>query len=169
MVWATGYEGLIELSEEFGLELGSGEKGQALSLGLNASDKPQAYLDGIHVVPHADGTTAVGSTSEREFDKAGETDERLDDLHARAVRLLPDLDGAPVLKRWAGIRPRSRTRAPLLGRHPRKQGNFVANGGFKTGFGVAPLVGEVMADLVLDGFNRIPEPLALASAMRAAG
>ena len=167
VVWATGYEGLIELSEEFGLELGSGEKGQALSLGFNASDRPQAYLDGIHVVPHADGTTAVGSTSEREFDKVGETDERLDDLHARAVRLLPDLEGAPVLKRWAGIRPRSRTRAPLLGRHPRKHGNFVANGGFKTGFGVAPLVGEVMADLVLDGFDRIPEPLVLASAMRA--
>ena len=168
VVWATGYEGLIELSEEFGLELGSGEKGQALSLEFDASFRPQVYADGVHVVPHADGTTAIGSTSERQFESADDTDERLDELHAKAVRMLPELKGAPVLKRWAGIRPRSRSRAPLLGKHPRKNGNFVANGGFKTGFGMAPLVGEVIADLVLDGIDRIPEPLDLSAAMRAA-
>ena len=167
VVWATGYEGLIELSEEFGLEIGSGEKGQAILLEFAASDKPQAYADGVHVVPHADGTTAIGSTSEREFESVSDTDERLDQLHAKAVRMLPELEGAPVLKRWAGIRPRSRSRAPLLGKHPRKKRSFVANGGFKTGFGVAPLVGEVIADLVLEGIDRIPEPLDLSAAMRA--
>ena len=168
VVWATGYEGLIELSEELGLELGSGEKGQALSLEFEASDRPQVYADGVHVVPHADGTTAIGSTSERQFESTDDTDERLDELHANAVRMLPELEGAAVLKRWAGIRPRSRSRAPLLGKHPRKERNFVANGGFKTGFGMAPLVGEVIADLVLDGIDRIPKPLALSEAMRAA-
>ena len=167
VVWATGYEGLIELSEEFGRELGSGEKGQALSLEFGASGRPQVYADGVHVVPHADGTTAIGSTSEREFERAGDTDEKLEELHAKAVRMIPELAGAPVLKRWAGIRPRSRSRAPLLGEHPRKKGNFVANGGFKTGFGMAPLVGEVIADLVLEGNDRIPEPLALSAATRA--
>lgn len=168
VVWATGYEGLMELSKELGLELGSGEKGQALSLEFEASDRPQVYADGVHVVPHADGTTAIGSTSERQFESADDTDERLDELHANAIRMLPELEGAAVLKRWAGIRPRSRSRAPLLGKHPRKGGNFVANGGFKTGFGMAPLVGEVIADLVLDGIDRIPKPLALSEAMRAA-
>jgi glycine oxidase len=33
---------------------------------------------------------------------------------------------------------------------------FIANGGFKIGFGVAPKVAEVMADLVLDGVDRVP-------------
>jgi glycine/D-amino acid oxidase-like deaminating enzyme len=33
----------------------------------------------------------------------------------------------------------------------------VANGGFKIGFGMAPKVAEVMADLVLDGRDGIPE------------
>ena len=36
-------------------------------------------------------------------------------------------------------------------------GHFVANGGFKIGFGMAPKVGEVMADLLLDGVDRTPE------------
>jgi glycine/D-amino acid oxidase-like deaminating enzyme len=61
-----------------------------------------------------------------------------------------------VLKRWAGVRPRARTRGPILGRHPLCSGAFIANGGFKIGFGMAPLAGEVMADLILDGTDRIP-------------
>ena len=38
----------------------------------------------------------------------------------------------------------------LLGAWPGKPGHFIANGGFKIGFGLAPMVGIVMADLVLD-------------------
>ncbi|MEO5615955.1 MAG: FAD-dependent oxidoreductase, partial [Cypionkella sp.] len=34
---------------------------------------------------------------------------------------------------------------------------FVANGGFKIGFGMAPKVAEVMVDLVLEGRDAIPE------------
>jgi glycine/D-amino acid oxidase-like deaminating enzyme len=33
----------------------------------------------------------------------------------------------------------------------------VANGGFKIGFGMAPKVAQVMADLVLEGRDRVPE------------
>jgi glycine oxidase len=61
-----------------------------------------------------------------------------------------------VIERWAGIRPRARSRAPMLGLHPTRPGAFIANGGFKIGFGMAPLVAELMADLVVDGTDRIP-------------
>jgi len=33
----------------------------------------------------------------------------------------------------------------------------IANGGFKIGFGMAPKVGEVMADLILEGGDSIPQ------------
>ncbi len=84
-------------------------------------------------------------------------DGRIDDLLSRARASVPPLDGAPVVERWAGIRPRARSRAPLLGRWPGREGHFVANGGFKIGFGMAPKVAEVMADLILDGTDTIPE------------
>jgi glycine/D-amino acid oxidase-like deaminating enzyme len=45
----------------------------------------------------------------------------------------------------------------VLGAHPTRPGQFIANGGFKIGFGVAPLAGEVMADLLLEGHDRIPQ------------
>ena len=48
------------------------------------------------------------------------------------------------------------TPASLLGPWPGRPGHFIANGGFKIGFGVVPLVARVMADLVLEGRDRIP-------------
>jgi glycine/D-amino acid oxidase-like deaminating enzyme len=83
-------------------------------------------------------------------------DAQLDLLQERAVAALPVLHGAPVVRRWAGVRPRARTRAPLLGPWPGRAGHFVANGGFKIGFGIAPRVAQVIADLVLEGRETYP-------------
>ncbi|MDE3027213.1 MAG: FAD-binding oxidoreductase [Paracoccaceae bacterium] len=156
VVWATGHAGLADLSAALGRNVGSGVKGQSLSLQHDARDLPQLFVDGLHIVPHADGTVAIGSTSERTFDAPDTTDAQLDSLHARAVAACPALAGAPVVERWAGVRPRAATRAPMLGPWPDKPGHFIANGGFKIGFGIAPKVGEVMADLILEGRDTIP-------------
>ncbi len=157
VVWSTGWQGLRELSEAFGKPVGTGVKGQAATLAHDAAHLPQLFVDGLHIVPHADGTVAIGSTSERDFAAPGSTDAQLDDLIARARAACPALATAPVVARWAGVRPRARSRAPILGRWPGREGHFIANGGFKIGFGMAPKVAEVMADLVLEGRDAIPE------------
>lgn len=155
VVHATGVAGLAELSQVFGRKLGSGVKGQALALRHDARDLPQLFVDGLHVVPHADGTVAVGSTSETSWTTDG-PDAQVEALLARALAAVPALEGADVVARWAGVRPKAASRAPLLGAWPGRAGHFVANGGFKIGFGMAPKVAEVMADLVLDGGDGIP-------------
>ena len=157
VLWATGADGLRELSEATGRPVGNGVKGQAAVLHFDAHDRPQLFALGLHIVPHADGTVAIGSTSERDYDDPAATDAQLDDLIDRAVAAMPVLHGARVVQRWAGVRPRSRSRAPMLGPWPGRPGHFVANGGFKIGFGVAPKVAEVMADLILDGRDAIPD------------
>jgi glycine oxidase len=176
-IWATGWQGLERLSREFGRPVGGGVKGQAMVLGFTppppetpppahpappGAGRPQIFADGVHVVAHAGGRVAVGSTSERDWTTPTATDAGLDTVHARAIAALPILAGAAVLERWAGVRPRAASRMPVLGAHPHRSGVFVANGGFKIGFGLAPLVGEIMADLVLDGCDRIPAPFRLA-------
>ena len=137
--------------------VGTGVKGQAALLAYDAGAVPQLYADGLHIIPHADGTLAIGSTSEREFIRPDEPDAQLDQVIARAIAAMPQLAGAEILERWAGVRPRARTRAPMLGEYPGRPGHFIANGGFKIGFGMAPKVAEVMAGLLLDGRDRIPE------------
>jgi glycine/D-amino acid oxidase-like deaminating enzyme len=157
VLWATGADGLRALSDATGRPAGGGVKGQAALLHLDVRDRPQLFVDGLHIVPHADGTVAIGSTSERDYDAPTATDALLDDLMDRAVVAMPLLHGARVVQRWAGVRPRSRSRAPMLGPWPGRPGHFVANGGFKIGFGVAPKVAELMADLILDGRDTIPD------------
>lgn len=160
VVHATGLAGLRDLSEAFGAELGAGVKGQALALRHDARDLPQLFVDGLHIVPHADGTVAIGSTSETTWTAEG-PDSQLDGLRAKAVAVVPVLAGAEVADRWAGIRPKAASRAPVLGEWPGRPGQFVANGGFKIGFGMAPKVAEVMADLVLEGRDAIPQDFRL--------
>ncbi len=155
VVHATGLAGLKDLSDAFGASLGSGVKGQALSLRHEVRDAPQLFVDGLHIVPHADGTVAIGSTSETGWSVDG-PDDQLDGLLKRAVAAVPVLAGAEVVARWAGVRPKAASRAPVLGAWPGRAGHFVANGGFKIGFGMAPKIAEVMADLVLEGQDAIP-------------
>jgi glycine/D-amino acid oxidase-like deaminating enzyme len=157
VVWATGWQGLLELSEKFQFKVGSGVKGQAALLRVNRPLAPQLFADAVHVVPHADGTVAIGSTSEREFENPTAVDAQLDDVVARAMTAMPILQGAEIIERWAGVRPRTKSRAPMLGMHPLRAGQFIANGGFKIGFGMAPKIGEIMADLILDGEDAIPD------------
>lgn len=156
-LWATGYDGLRELSTALARNVGAGVKGQALLIAHDARNLPQLFADGLHIVPHADGTTAIGSTSENDWSDPHGTDERLDAILDRARAALPVLRDARVVDRWAGIRPRARSRAPMLGSWPGRPGHYVANGGFKIGFGMAPKVAATMADLILDGRDAIPD------------
>jgi glycine/D-amino acid oxidase-like deaminating enzyme len=155
---ATGIAGLAALSADLGRPVGDPVKGQAALLALDRRHAPQIAAPGLHVVPHASGLTAVGSTSE-----PGATgtlpDARLDDVIARARATCPALAEAPVVARWAGLRPRARSRAPMLGPWPGRPGHFVANGGFKIGFGIAPGAAALLADLILEGRDAIPAAL----------
>lgn len=156
VIWATGVSGLEELTKNHTRSMGGGVKGQAALLRYDATGLPQLFAGGVHIIPHLDGTVAIGSTSEREFDDPTSTDTQLDDVLARARAAVPALQNAPIIARWAGVRPRARSRAPMLGAYPDRKGHYIANGGFKIGFGMAPKIADVMADLVLDGHDTIP-------------
>lgn len=161
VVWATGHEGLSDLSRDLGRSMGAGVKGQSVALAFACPDAPQVFADGLHIVPHADGSVAIGSTSERDFDTAHSTDGQCDALIAKARTICPALRDAPEICRWAGVRPRAHTRAPLLGDWPGRAGQFVFNGGFKIGFAMAPALAAMMADLVLEGRDTIPDDFRL--------
>jgi glycine oxidase len=161
VVWATGLAGLDDLTRDLHRVMGSGVKGQAALLRCDLRNLPQIYADSLHIVPHVDGTVGIGSTSENTWQDPTATDARLDAIIARARALVPALQSAEVIERWAALRPRAASRAPLLGPWPQRAGHFVANGGFKIGFGMAPKIAQVMADLVLDGRDTIPDEFRL--------
>ncbi|WP_323035091.1 FAD-binding oxidoreductase [Pararhodobacter sp.] len=157
VLWATGAAGIDALTADLGQPMGNAVKGQSALFKADFRDAPQLFADWIHVVPHADGTVAVGSTSERHFDDPTSTDALLETLIAQARTTCPELTHAPLLERWAGLRPRSQTRSPMLGAWPGRPGHYVLNGGFKIGFGMAPILAQLAADLLLDGNDAVPD------------
>lgn len=127
--------------------LGQPVKGQAALLDAKADPAmPVVFLNGLYVVPHEDGSVAIGSTSEEEFDDAFSTDERLELLIDKARQIVPTLGEAAVVERWAGLRPKAIGRDPMVGVHPEHSRLIALTGGFKVSFGLA----HRLADAALD-------------------
>lgn len=160
-VLATGTAGLVSLSRELDLPIVAHEKGQAMLIDYESSGQPIISGGGVNIVPQPKGVTAIGSTSERFFENPYKTDHQLNELFLRAVKLFPPIKNATIIEKWAHDRPRSVTRAPVLGVHPLYKDTFIANGGFKIGLGMAPKIAKVMADLILGGKNGIPYKFSL--------
>jgi hypothetical protein len=127
-----------------------GREGAGRRADATSADLPQLYAEGLHIVPHADGTVAVGSTSEREWDDPTATDTQLDAVIARARAACPALRDAPVIERWAGIRPRARSRAPILGPTRCGPGNSSPMAASRSASAWRRLVATLMADLVVE-------------------
>lgn len=145
LVVATGHHAFPMIAELTGQMIGRGEKGQALLMeGKGLEDRPAIYCDGLYVVPHGNGTVAVGSTSDREFTDASVDPERTRELVERATAFCPSLTGREVVNVWAGIRPRCNRRDPLVGLLPGHKKTYAATGGFKISFGIAHLVAECL-------------------------
>lgn len=118
--------------------LGQPVKGQAALLAADIDPAlPVIFLDGLYVVAHEGGHVAIGSTSENRFDQPFSTDAQLDALIAAARYLVPALVDAPVIERWAGLRPKAIDRDPMVGPHPDHPGIVALTGGFKVSFGLA--------------------------------
>ena len=112
---------------------------------------------GAYLCPKAGNRLVIGATEDPGREDLAVEPVAIAGLKHNAERAAPVVAGATELERWAGLRPRSRSRAPMLGLHPMRAGAYIANGGFKIGFGMAPKAAELMADLVLDGRDSIPQ------------
>ncbi|PVB60825.1 FAD-dependent oxidoreductase [Labrenzia sp. 011] len=159
LVISGGFRAFDLIESLTGENVGRGEKGQALLLeGAGLSGRPAIYCDGLYVVPHDDGTVAVGSTSDREFTDSAPSPERTDELLRRATAFCPALAGRAVLSQWAGIRPRCHKRDPLIGPLPGSHAIHAATGGFKISFGIAHLVADcLIADITgREAAHRLP-------------
>ena len=150
VVLAAGYKSFPMIESLTGAqELGSGVKGQALIAKVGQKPGlPVLYDRTVYVVPHDDGVCAIGSTTEEEWDDEHSTDGRCDEIWAKALNLCPMLEGAEILQRWAGIRPKAAKRDPIVGFLPGSSSIYAATGGFKIGFGLAHAIAQVSLERI---------------------
>lgn len=137
---------------------GTAVKGQAALLKADIDPElPVIFTDGVYIIAHDDGHVAVGSTSENSFTDPTCTDGQLDALLQRASALAPRLAKAQVVERWAGLRPKSAGREPMVGRHPDHPSVSVLTGGFKVSFGIAHRLARFVVDEI-EGLSAIEIP-----------
>jgi glycine oxidase len=102
--------------------------------------------DTCYAVPRF-GQTLIGATSEVGQWEESATPEGMAALQRRMLKVFPRLDLSMATQVWAGIRPRTLDRVPHLGWL--EEGRLlVASGHYRSGISMAPLTGEVVADLV---------------------
>lgn len=150
IVLAAGDAARSLLGPQAATALGRGVKGQAALVDPGPGGAPpmMLYCDGLYVAPQSGGAVAIGSTSETAWSEPHTVDASLDALIARAARICPGLSGARVIERWAGVRPRGALPEPVVGPAPGMDGVLIASGGYRTGFALAPPIGEIVAGMI---------------------
>jgi len=83
-------------------------------------------------------------------------DERFvaEELLPRAIEVLPALENAAIAHSWVGLYEMTPDRHPVIGPVPGLHGLILANGFSGHGFQHAPIVGKLVAEIVVDGSAR---------------
>ncbi|EIC84316.1 FAD-binding oxidoreductase [Serratia sp. M24T3] len=84
------------------------------------------------------------------------TAEMLQTLMARIVRLIPSMRNVQIIRTWSGVEAYTPDKQPILCASPTTAGLFHGFGLSGAGFEIGPAVGEVLADLVIDGRTETP-------------
>jgi glycine/D-amino acid oxidase-like deaminating enzyme len=108
------------------------------------------------LVPRADGEVLVGSTSTRGVEEKIVTASSIALLLRRAVRMVPDLADATLLRTWAGLRPLSVLRRPVIGPLRDYENVTLASGHHRSGILLAPITAKIVSELLLQGATSVP-------------
>lgn len=115
-----------------------------------------------YLVPRKNGEVVIGSTVEFVGHDKSVTLETVRAIIERAVDLVPEVRTAPLNRFWAGLRPYSPTRQPILCRAPGLENVILATGHHRNGIVLAPITGKLICELITTGHTSIPlDPFAL--------
>ena len=123
-------------------------KGQMVNVGL-APDRLRCVLrtPEFYAIPRGDGRVTVGATVEKDcFDRTVAAD-KIRGIVAKAAAFLPELQDAPVLETWAGLRPGTPDELPVLGASAMRNG-WYATGHYRNGILLAPVTARVLAQAI---------------------
>ena len=106
-----------------------------------------AYGPRGYVVPRGDSTIG-GSTMESVGFDAGTTDEGIAKVRSAAEEICPALSSSKTTRAWSGLRPVTPDMLPIIGPDPDHGSLIYACGHSRNGVLMAPLTGDLVADLV---------------------
>jgi glycine/D-amino acid oxidase-like deaminating enzyme len=106
-----------------------------------------AYGPRGYVVPRGDSTIG-GSTMENVAFDANTTAEGIEKVRSASEEICPVLASGGIARSWAGLRPVTPDMLPMIGADPDRESLIYACGHGRNGVLMAPLTGDLIADLV---------------------
>lgn len=147
-----------DLARATGRELPIGPvKGQILTLrALDPFPRHVIWSGDCYLVPKVDGQLVLGATEEEGNYDAHPTLAGLGALSEAALEFLPWAGRFAVEGMWAGLRPATPDRFPIVGRPPGLDNLILATAHFRNGILLGPLTGRAVTGLV-NGEPILPE------------
>lgn len=101
----------------------------------------------VYIIPRSDGRILLGATVEHAgFDKQVNPD-TVQKLFQAGIKAVPELAGMRIHDAWAGLRPGSPDKHPILG-ETSLPGYYAATGHYRDGIMLAPITAHLMAQLI---------------------
>jgi len=107
------------------------------------------HREGAGVLMGMGGAAEVAS-----FDTTPDDAFIAEELLPTAVRIFPPVEEAAVEHSWVGLYEMTPDRHPIIGQAPSVAGFYLANGFSGHGFQHAPVVGKLLAELIVEGAAR---------------
>jgi sarcosine oxidase subunit beta len=107
------------------------------------------HREGAGVLMGMGGAAEVAS-----FDTTPDEEFIAEQLLPTAVRIFPPVEEAAVEHSWVGLYEMTPDRHPIIGQAPGVAGFYLANGFSGHGFQHAPVVGKLLAELIVEGAAR---------------
>lgn len=137
-------------------------KGQSFSVRMPSDSPPilsrVLFAQDTYIVPKADGRIVVGATVEAGSFDPDVTPAGLMHCMSNAAQLVPGLANLPVEETWAGLRPTTPDKGPILGKTP-WDNLFLAGGYWRNGVLLAPKTGQLVGDLIAGNLSEEDEAL----------
>jgi len=109
-----------------------------------------------YVVPRRNGEVLIGSTTAFVgFDKRV-TDAGIATLRAQAAAIIPATHQTAVTRTWAGLRPCSTIRRPIIAPVPSMRSVILATGHHRSGILLAPLTAQLTTELITGTAPSVP-------------
>lgn len=131
-------------------------KGQAVTVVL-AAERLRCVLrtPEWYAIPRGDGQVTIGATVEQAGFNTDVEPHRIADLLNHVAMLLPELQTAPQVETWAGLRPGTPDDLPVLDA-AEIDGCWIASGHYRNGILLAPATARVMAQLIQGESTDVP-------------
>ena len=126
------------------------DKGEMIALRNCPPILPTVSWDDGYLAPRCDGEVLVGSTSTRGVFDTSVTAGSVQLLLERAVRMVPALRDAAIVRLWAGLRPCPTIRRPIIGPVRGYENVVLATGHHRSGVLLAPITARLVAELILE-------------------